>query len=177
MDNFTEYFTEANDLEAKALAFAINKHSGQTRKFSGKAYVSHPINVAKRLKKFTSDSNLIAAAYLHDTVEDTDATLDEIKTEFNDRVASLVKELTSSGDGIKELGKQEYLVRKMNAMSTDALTLKLTDRLDNISDAGSAKFKSKYNKETRYILDRLQSGKLSGTHNKIIKEIRAVVGE
>lgn len=177
MDKFTEYFTEGSDIEAKALAFAINKHSGQTRKFSGKAYVSHPISVAKRLKKFTSDSNLIAAAYLHDTVEDTDTTLDEIKTEFNARVASIVKELTSSGDGIKELGKQEYLARKMGSMSTDALTLKLTDRLDNVSDAGSAKFKSKYGKETRFILDRLEAGTLSGTHKKIIKEIRAVIGE
>lgn len=161
----------------KAMQFAITKHEGQVRKFSGKPYVSHPIKVAHLVSTFSKNKNLVAAAYLHDTVEDTNTTLKEIEETFNSKIADLVKELTSMPDGIKEFGKQEYLAKKMTSMSADALTIKLCDRLDNLSDAGTEKWKEKYGRQTRFILLRLENRSLTSIHKKIIERIRLIVGE
>ena len=168
---------EGSDITGKAMTYATEMHAGQTRKFSGKPYVTHPIKVAKLLSTFTKSPTLIAAAYLHDTIEDTDATYESVKDMFGKAVADLVKELTSLPDGIKELGKAEYLAQKMTAMSADALTIKLCDRLDNVSDGGSAKWREKYARQTRSLMLRLKKLSLNSAHKKIIKRINEIVGE
>jgi GTP pyrophosphokinase len=81
----------------KALTFASEKHEGQTRD-NGDPFVLHPIKVGQILITVTpDDDNLIAAGVLHDTLEDTDTTYDELVTNFNEDVASLVQEVTKSG--------------------------------------------------------------------------------
>lgn len=162
-------------LENKALLFATEKHKGQTRKFSGKPYVVHPIRVANSLKEFTSNETIIAAALLHDTLEDTKTTFEELKTEFGDKVAVLVRELTSLKDDIKRLGKAEMLSQKMMKMSNEALLVKLADRLDNVTDAGDAKFKEKYRTETRIILQNLGKRSLNSSHKRLISRIQGVI--
>ncbi len=158
------------------IRFAQEKHKGQVRKFSGKEYFVHPSSVAKLVNKFTKDKDLVAAAYLHDTLEDTNATEKELRENFGKTITDLVKELTSSDEGIKRLGKAKFLLDKMSKMSEGALTVKLCDRLDNVKDldTGSAKFKDKYTKETNFILDNLKR-KLTPVQKKIIKEIRKKV--
>jgi (p)ppGpp synthase/HD superfamily hydrolase len=74
------------------------------------------------------------AALFHDLLEDTDTTYFEIEKEFGSLVASLVQELTNDKEQIKELGKNEYLMKKMLTMSRYAFVLKLVDRLSNILD-------------------------------------------
>ena len=95
---------------------------------------------------------------------------------FGGLVASLVKELTSDKDKIKEVGKTDYLAQKMANMSSWALVIKLADRLDNVQDIATAKtpeWRRKYRAETESVLTRLEkSRELSGTHKKIIKSIR-----
>ena len=153
------------------IQFATAKHSGQTRKFDGKPYFTHPSRVAEIVKTVTKDKNSITAAYLHDTLEDTDATEKEIVELFGKKVLSLVKELTSVM--IKGDNKAEFLTKKMNGMSKDALLIKLADRLDNVSDFPTAprKFVDKYTKETEFILNNLKTN-LNGKHKKLIKMIR-----
>ena len=77
----------------RAYVFAMKKHSGQFRT-SGDPYYSHPIEVAGILTKFRLDGASIIAGLLHDTVEDTDTTIDEVRELFGDQVASLVDGLT-----------------------------------------------------------------------------------
>ena len=91
----------------RAVEFMINAHDGQFRKFTGEEYAWHPVGVAKivrNLKKSKNKEKICIAALLHDTVEDTDVTLDDIQNEFGEMVSSIVFELTSDGEKIKILG-------------------------------------------------------------------------
>ena len=117
----------------KAYRVAEEKHRGQTRR-SGEPYITHPLAVAQILAELGLAPRAIAAALLHDTVEDTGYALDELMDEFGDEVALLV-------DGVTKLDKVKYgesaqaeTVRKMIvAMSKDVrvLVIKLADRLHN----------------------------------------------
>jgi GTP pyrophosphokinase len=117
----------------RAYATAEQAHSGQLRK-SGEPYITHPVAVAQILADLGIGSKTLAAALLHDTVEDTDYTLDMLRKDFGDEVAMLV-------DGVTKLDKLKYgdsaqaeTVRKMVvAMSKDirVLVIKLADRLHN----------------------------------------------
>ena len=74
------------DIFEKAVAFALNAHSGQTRKLEDIPYFLHPAEAAAIAATLTCDRETLAAVILHDTVEDTDTTLDELRREFGDRV-------------------------------------------------------------------------------------------
>jgi len=155
----------------KALKFAETKHAGQTRKVSKQPYVSHPIKVSYLLASFKQSKKieeLICAALLHDTLEDTDTSFEEIAKNFTPLVASLVWELTSDEEEIKKLGKNTYLKNKMKNMSSYALTLKLVDRLANITDSP----KESYKTDTLELLDWLKDNRnMSKTQLKIIETI------
>ena len=117
----------------RAYAVAEEAHRGQKRK-SGEAYITHPVAVAQILADLGIGAKTLAAALLHDTVEDTDYTLDMLRADFGEEVAMLV-------DGVTKLDKLKYgasaqaeTVRKMVvAMSKDirVLVIKLADRLHN----------------------------------------------
>jgi len=165
-------------LEDLAKELATKKHEGQNRTFTKEPYVEHPKRVAEIVREFKSShkiAKLLSASYLHDTIEDTDTTEEELKKLFGGLVSSLVKELSSDDAEIKRLGKGEYLSQKMIGMSSWALVIKLADRLDNVSDLDktSDKFRARYTKETLLILDSLEKNrKLSGTQKKLVDKIR-----
>ena len=99
--------------------------------------MTHPIMVSYILAKYKQSKNiedLMCAALLHDTLEDTNTTFGEIANEFTPLVASLVLELTSDKNIIKEIGKLEYFKIKLVGLSSYGLTLKLADRLANLKD-------------------------------------------
>lgn len=180
MKTFKE-FLEENAL--KAFFYAKSAHKGQTR--SDKSpYIRHPARVAAIVKKYKTSKSidaLLSAAYLHDTIEDTETTEKDIKELFGGLVSSLVKELTSDKDAIDKVGKTQYLIDKMSNMSSWGLVIKLADRLDNVSDirtAKSATWRNKYKNETINILNQLeQNRELTNTHKKIIEEIRKKISE
>ncbi|MBT4376959.1 bifunctional (p)ppGpp synthetase/guanosine-3',5'-bis(diphosphate) 3'-pyrophosphohydrolase [archaeon] len=164
----------------KAIQFAEKKHRNQKRKLSGDPYIVHPISVAKIIRENKEShkvNDLIAAAFLHDALEDTDTTEQELRKNFGNLITSLVKELTTDKKETKEKGKKEYLAEKMSdpkKMSSWALAIKLADRLDNVSDLKqqSKEFRKKYTQETKYILKSLKKRKLSQTQKKLIKQIK-----
>ena len=142
------------NLSEKANEFASLKHEGQKRKFEGTPYIQHPIMVATRTAEFTPDQEVIAAAFLHDVLEDTETVHQEIVQEFGERIANLVQELTSDDDLIMQLGKSEYLTKKINSMSAEARLIKLCDREHNVTFLHLAPepFQTKYATSTAYIL-------------------------
>jgi len=175
--------SELEEGAEEALQYATQAHAGQTRS-GGDPYITHPMRVADHIRQYKQSHNLdalISAAYLHDTIEDTDTTQEALHDLFGGLVASLVKELTSDPEQIKKMGKAAYLSHKMAAMSSYALVIKLADRLDNVKDITTARtpeWRAKYAAETNQILDYIEKTRaLSGTHNKLISLIRAKLAE
>ena len=118
-------------LVERALAFTTESHRGQVRDVSGVPYVFHTVDVAKRLGDAgVLDEEVIAAALLHDIVEDTSVTVAELADHFGDRVAGFVDEMTFDE---AQLSKGEYLAA-FATKSAGALAIKITDRSANVAD-------------------------------------------
>lgn len=151
--------------EQLAWDFAIEKHKGQVRKFVNLPYFdAHVQKVNGILKMHTVDEDMLCASILHDCIEDTSATYEEIYSIFGKRVADLVEELTSDDyEMANDYGgnKESYLTDKMLSMSDDALIIKFCDRLQNISDAftASEKFRNNYYTETFNIIKTLKDNR------------------
>jgi GTP diphosphokinase / guanosine-3',5'-bis(diphosphate) 3'-diphosphatase len=120
----------------RAFEVAEQAHTGQTR-LSGEPYIVHPIGVAEMLAELGMDTPTIVAALLHDTVEDTQMTVDAIAREFGDEAAALVDGVTKL-DRIKVASREEQqaesLRKMLIAMASDfrVLVIKLADRLHNM---------------------------------------------
>lgn len=119
----------------RAMQYSTEKHQFQTRKNSLKTpYIGHPVRVANRLVDAgIKDQNVIVAALLHDTVEDTDATLKEIEDIFGREVAKIVDEVTDDKSLPKHVRKQ-LQIEHASHISYEAKLVKLADKLDNLQD-------------------------------------------
>ncbi len=132
-----QYDKNANiDIISKAYVFSAKVHRGQTRR-SGEPYLSHPLEVAYILTKLGMDTVSVAVGLLHDTVEDTFATPEEIKKIFGDEVMQLVESVTKISKikfGSKEEAQAEYFRKMILAMSKDlrVMLVKLADRTHNL---------------------------------------------
>lgn len=136
LESVRKVFPKGSELVEKAYRFAEEAHRGQLRN-SGEDYIQHPLEVAKILLELEMDEATIAAALLHDVVEDTKYTIADIEKEFGPQVALMV-------DGVTKLGRIEYKskveqqvenLRKMFlAMAKDirVILIKLADRLHNM---------------------------------------------
>ena len=120
----------------KAIHHAAGKHKNQARKGLERApYINHPIEVAFFLSEYAGidDPEVLAAAILHDVLEDTDTRAKEIEEEFGKRVRSLVEELTDDKELAKEVRKRKQ-VEHAHALSEEASQIKIADKLSNIGD-------------------------------------------
>ena len=155
IDSITPYIKRSKDIELIEEAYFLAKrhHEGQMRK-SGDPYIAHPVSVAKILTELHAGPETIIAALLHDTVEDTALTLDEIKVQFGEDIASLV-------DGVTKIGKLEFKTaasqadnhqKMLLAMAKDirVVLIKIADRLHNMRTLDAMKPEKQYNisKET-----------------------------
>lgn len=135
-----------NNIVRRAVAFAFAAHEGQFRDNDERIpYITHPAQTADILRQVTNDEELIAAAWLHDTVEDTDVTYEQLVDEFGKRVADLVMEVTNE----KNPDKSSYFPR---LQTQDGAILKFADRLSNLSDMSgwSEKRKAAYIKKSKF---------------------------
>ena len=120
----------------KATRFSAEKHNDQRRKDSNSSpYINHPIEVAETLWRvgYVRDETLLVAAILHDTIEDTNTTKEEIETEFGEEVLSLVLEVTDDKSLPKQTRKQ-LQVEHAPHISERAKLLKIADKINNIRD-------------------------------------------
>lgn len=125
----------------KAVEMARKAHEGQLRK-TGEPYINHPLAVKKILEEWGMDEDTIIAGILHDTVEDTNLTLDDIRKEFGESVAFLVDgvtKLSTARNGMRDIDTylpetKDNFLRLMIALGDDirVLIIKLADRLHNL---------------------------------------------
>lgn len=164
-----------NERIQHAVDFATKAHDGQFRK-TGEAYIIHPLAVKKILIEWGMDEDTIIAGILHDTVEDTNVTLNDIKTEFGETVAFLVDgvtKLSAARSGMRDIDTylpetKDNFLRLMIALGADirVLIIKLADRLHNLRTLGALppEKQKKIAKESLEIFaplaDRLNMGQL-----------------
>ncbi len=119
----------------KAVDFAARKHRDQRRKGEESSpYINHPIAVASLLAQAgISDAEILAAALLHDTIEDTETTLAELEEAFGARVAGIVAEV-SDDTSLPQAERKALQIRHASELSTPAALVKLADKTVNISD-------------------------------------------
>ena len=125
------------ELLDRAIVFAVRAHAGTERRGKGFPYIVHPMEAVEIVATMTSDQELLAAAALHDTVEDTDVTIEQIQAEFGDRVASLVAaesdEPHQSRDSIENWrARKQAAIDRLSSGSRDAKIVALGDKLSNM---------------------------------------------
>jgi (p)ppGpp synthase/HD superfamily hydrolase len=162
------FMNDSSDiLVATAGHFAIAAHSavGQKRKYTGEPYAVHPMTVAYIVRKVGGTSEMVAAALLHDVLEDTEIEFDLLKSAFGEHIASIVQELTDeytpkkypelNRKTRKELEAHRYLIA-----SNTAKTIKLADMIDNTMSIAEHDpgFMKTYGPEKRYLLEMLKGG-------------------
>jgi (p)ppGpp synthase/HD superfamily hydrolase len=140
------------DVVGRARDFAKERHGKQVDDCGKPYFESHVEKVAAILNLITDDKNLLAAAYLHDTVEDTQTTYEELSKTFGVDIADLVMEVTHEGS--KENGGYYFPRLK----SRGGILLKFADRLSNLSrmDAWSEQRKEHYLKKSRFWREQIQ---------------------
>ena len=128
MNNIAEFL--------KAASFAAKKHTGQMRKGKDvEPYINHPLEVANLLANVgkVEDFDVLIAAVLHDTVEDTETTEEEIKEMFGENVRKMVGELTDDKSLPKQVRKEKQ-VEHAPTISEGAKQVKLCDKISNVRD-------------------------------------------
>ncbi len=121
----------------RAIVFAVKAHAGTERRGKGFPYIVHPMEAMEIVATMTPDQELLAAAALHDTVEDTDVTIEQIRAEFGDRIASLVAaESDDVVEGVSEEdswhGRKQAAIDRLARAPHDAKMVALGDKLSNM---------------------------------------------
>ena len=121
----------------KAVIFAVKAHANTERRGKGFPYIVHPMEAMEIVATMTSDQELLAAAALHDTIEDTDVTVEEIRAEFGDRVARIVdKESDRFEAGVSEedswRGRKQAAIDRLASVSIESKMVALGDKLSNM---------------------------------------------
>ena len=125
------------ELLDRAIVFAVNAHAGTERRGKGYPYIVHPMEAMAIVATMTADQELLAAAALHDTVEDTDVTVEQLRAEFGERIASLVADESDvMPAGMTEEAswhqRKQAAIDRLSRASRDAKMVALGDKLSNM---------------------------------------------
>lgn len=126
-----------SDLLDRAIVFAVQAHHNTERRGKGFPYIVHPMEAVEIVATITPDQELLAAAALHDTIEDTDVTVEQIREAFGDRVADLVhSESDQFTEGVSEEDswhdRKQAAIDRLAAASHDAKIVAMGDKLSNM---------------------------------------------
>lgn len=155
-----------DDLILKALDFASEAHKNDTRKYTGEPYIFHPIEVAQIVFNVMKDPVVAAAALMHDVIEDTPVTEEEMRLKFGDEVTDLVMKVTKVTECGKSEGARPRAVRKeldrihYSSGCSRSQSIKLADVLSNSSDVvqHDPKFAKTYLVEQKELVASLTDG-------------------
>jgi myo-inositol-1(or 4)-monophosphatase len=125
------------ELLDRAIVFAVQAHAGTERRGKGFPYIVHPMEAVAIVATMTADQELLAAAALHDTVEDTDVTVEDLRAQFGDRIAALVaQESDEIPEGVSEEdswhARKQAAIDRLAAAPHDAKMVALGDKLSNM---------------------------------------------
>lgn len=125
------------DLLDRAIVFAVKAHHNSERRGKGFPYIVHPMEAMEIVATITPDQELLAAAALHDTIEDTDVTMEQIRSAFGDRIANLVQaESDRIVEGVSEeeswRDRKQAAIDRLAAASHDAKIVAMGDKLSNM---------------------------------------------
>lgn len=120
-----------NSIE-KAFQFALNKHEGQYRKGTEIPYVTHPFAVAMILKHHKYSDEIVAAGLLHDTLEDTNTTEDELREQFGEKVLDLVQAASEEDRTLSWEERKRNTIKELPLKTTDQLVVIVADKLHNL---------------------------------------------
>jgi len=126
------------DKLSQAIKFAVDHHQGQIRKFTNGPYILHPLEAMMIASTITNDEDTLCAVVLHDTVEDTDATIEDIELNFGKRIKDLVSHETENKyvgiapENTWRLRKEETLSALKNTQDISVKIMWLADKLSNI---------------------------------------------
>ncbi len=144
------------NLVLQAAAFAGRAHVGQVRRYGGEPYIYHPGRVAAIVTVRWAREDLIIAAWLHDVVEDTPITLEDIRREFGWGIENLVRGLTNTSktSGANRAARKAMDRERLAHEIEDIQRIKLADRYDNLRDMGAAPpdFRRLYADESRKLV-------------------------
>lgn len=177
-----------SDLVFQAITYAAQCHEGQYRKGTEIPYIVHPLGMLRALARLGAPVHLQAAAVLHDVVEDTDATLEDIAQRFGQRVAGLVEGATEKDKSLGWIERKQAAVSHAQAsQDVELIVLKCVDKLDNLNDIRAdhelhgesiwARFKATHGDQMWYYgtLTRLFEERLAGTpYQPLAVQIKAV---
>lgn len=116
----------------RAVKLAVDAHSGTERRGKGFPYVIHPLEAASIVATVTNDPEMLAAAVLHDVVEDTDVSMERIREEFGDRVAMLVQHETAPAGQLGWRQKRQIQMEQIASTDRDSKIVALGDKLSNM---------------------------------------------
>ena len=121
----------------RAIVFAVKAHANTERRGKGYPYIVHPLEAVEIVATMTPDQELLAAAALHDTVEDTEVTVEQLRAEFGERVASLVADESDvMPEGMTEEAswhqRKQAAIDRLSKASHDAKMVALGDKLSNM---------------------------------------------
>jgi (p)ppGpp synthase/HD superfamily hydrolase len=125
---------ESSELVRVALEMARQAHSGQIRNASGgRPYIDHPVAVAERLAELGCDEEVLAAALLHDVVEDSELEVEDVRNRCGDRVAEIVEALTDDASVEPYSRRKSEHRDQVEAAGDDAMTIYAADKLTNVT--------------------------------------------
>ncbi len=152
----------AMSLIAAAASLAEYAHAGQVRKYTGQPYIIHPLRVAGAVSLLHgATDDMIAAAWMHDVLEDTCVSLDQIDRATNSATASLVLQLTSGKFPDLNREQRKAIQReKLAKASLHAQLIKCCDRIDNLNDLPEGQFRELYARESIQLHQAMVNGGL-----------------
>ena len=126
-----------SELLDRAIVFAVKAHHNTERRGKGFPYIVHPLEAVEIVATITPDQELLAAAALHDTIEDTDVTVEDIRKEFGDRIANIVHaESDQEAEGVSEEdswhARKQAAIDRLAAAPYEAKIVAMGDKLSNM---------------------------------------------
>lgn len=152
-----------------AIEFAAKAHSGQYRKGTKLPYIVHPLGVARILIEHECPDEVVVAGVLHDTVEDTAITLEDIRRSFGDRVAQIVQAASEPDKADTWENRKRHTIEYLKTAPADVLLVSIADKLDNMRA-----IRQDYEKLGDAFWSRFNRPKESQMREKLLRESRSL---